>query len=426
MLELIRQSLRDANVDVWSIEERITASAELFFIRRNMDMRRMKQTRKYFVTAFRAFEKDGKPMLGSSRVMLVPSQTKEEVDAAVRSAFFAASFVTNPAYPLPEAQTCEAVVMDSSLNDLPIEEAAMKLAEGLFAADCVEGSILNSAEIFVEKHTVHLLTSWGTDVCYTKYNTNGEYVAQCKQPQDVEMHHAFRYDDLAVDALREEASEALRQVRDRAVAGQTLPSGSYDLILSGKQLEELLSYFTERTHVAMVFPGYSNWKPGTDVQAQMDGGERLNITLHATVPYSDEGIAMKDRPLITDGKVQINHGGARLSAYMGVPATGDYRAAIVDNGTVSLDEMKKTPYLYPVSFSDFQMDGMSGHFGGEIRLAYYFDGQQTHIVTGGSVNGVITDCLGSMVFSTERHDSTSYHGPFAVKLPGIKVAGSAQ
>lgn len=426
MLSLIRQSLKDANVEKWAIEERITASAELFFIRRDLDMRRMKQTHKYFVTTYRSFEKDGKPMLGSSRVMLVPSQSREEVDTAIRSAFFAASFVANPAYPLPDAQCCEPFTMESSLSELTIEEAAMKMAEGLFAADCVEGSVLNSAEIFVEKNTVHLLTGWGTDVCYTKYNTNGEYVAQCKQPQDVEMHHSFRFDELAADALGKEAADALQQVRDRAVAKQNLPSGSYDLILSGERVAELLSYFVERSHVGMVFPGYSNWKSGTDVQEQMNGGERLNIALHATVPYSDEGIPMVDRPLIADGKVQLNHGGARLSAYMDVPATGDYRAVNVDNGTVCFEAMKKAPYLYAVSFSDFQMDGMSGHFGGEIRLAYWFDGEKTHIVTGGSVNGVITDCLGSMVFSTERYDATDYHGPFAVKLPGVKVAGSAE
>ena len=88
------------------------------------------------------------------------------------------------------------------------------------------------------------------------------------------------------------------------------------------------------------------------------------------------------------------------------------------------EEMKKEPYLYAVTFSDFQMDTMSGHFGGEIRLAYLFDGERVRIVTGGSVNGSINACSGGMKFTTERYDSKNYSGPFAVMLPGVRVAGS--
>ena len=90
----------------------------------------------------------------------------------------------------------------------------------------------------------------------------------------------------------------------------------------------------------------------------------------------------------------------------------------------AFEEMKKEPYLYAVTFSDFQMDTMSGHFGGEIRLAYLFDGERVRIVTGGSVNGSINACSGGMKFTTERYDSKNYSGPFAVMLPGVRVAGS--
>ena len=75
-------------------------------------------------------------------------------------------------------------------------------------------------------------------------------------------------------------------------------------------------------------------------------------------------------------------------------------------------------------FSDFQMNSFTGHFGGEIRLAYWFDGKETHLVTGGSINGSIADCGGKMVFSLEKYDSENYHGPYAVSLPGVKVAGT--
>ena len=176
----------------------------------------------------------------------------------------------------------------------------------------------------------------------------------------------------------------------------------------------------------MVYSGYSPWKLGDPAQPEQGNGEKLNLTLHATVPFSAEGIPMKDRPVIENGKVCCCHGGARLSSYLGVEPTGDYQAFACSNGTVSVEEMKKRPYLYPVTFSDFQLDDFSGHFGGEIRLAYWFDGERTRIVTGGSINGSLLDCGGDMVFSTEKTKSMRYEGPLAVLLKNVSVAGSEE
>lgn len=424
MIIEIKNALEQAQVSLWSIETQTESSAELFFIRRSLDMRRMKDTVKYNVTVYRDFEKDGKAMRGSSAVCIVPSQSAEEIHAAVEGAYFAASFVANPTYSLPEAVTAEPVVMESDLTALTPEDAAMKMAEALFSAETGTEAVFNSVEVFGRKSQRQLLTSWGTDVGYTKYTVSGEFVVQCKQPEDVEMYHDFSYDRLDTEALKRKGSDALRRVADRAVAKQALPSGSYDLILSEDHVATILSYYVERTHAAMVFPGYSDWKPGSDAQGENVTGEKLNLTLHATVPFSDEGIPMGERPLIEDGKVSLIHGSSRLCSYLGVKPTGEYRSVICGNGTVPMEQLQSHPYLYPVAFSDFQMDTMSGHFGGEIRLAYWFDGKETRIVTGGSVNGSIMDCCGKLRFSLERYSGATYQGPLAVLMPAVPVAGT--
>ena len=86
--------------------------------------------------------------------------------------------------------------------------------------------------------------------------------------------------------------------------------------------------------------------------------------------------------------------------------------------------MKKTPCLWAVTFSDFQMDAMSGHFGGEIRLAYLIDGDTITPVTGGSVNASILEAQKNLTFSTERYTSASYEGPYAMRLTGVSIAGA--
>ena len=94
-------------------------------------------------------------------------------------------------------------------------------------------------------------------------------------------------------------------------------------------------------------------------------------------------------------------------------------------GSRTLEELKSIAYLHIVSFSDFQMDAFSGHFGGEIRLAFLYDGEKVTPVTGGSVNGSILEAQGHMFFSRERYRDENYEGPFAVRIEGVKVAGNA-
>ena len=419
MINTIQSVLNKVGVALWRINKTTATTAELYFIKRELDMRRQTETEKYAVTVYRDFEKDGVAMRGHSAVSLTSAYTKEEIENAIRDAFMAAGFVTNPTFALPDpiADSIPTPALPSP------EEAVGKLAEALFAGDCVEGAYLNSAELFATRRTEQILTSYGTDITYTKQSYRGEFVAQCKTPLDVEMYHSFGYDTLDQEALTKKVKDALLRVQDRAKATPTLKAGEYTLLLTEEHVAELLSYFAARSEASTVYSHYSNWSIGTKVQ-EGEEGEALELSLVATEPYSESGIKMLDRPLVKGGELSLIHGGERFCSYLGIPMTGDYRGIRCDNGSLSFAQMQKTPHLYVVSFSDFQMDAWSGHFGGEIRLAYYFDGNTVSIVTGGSVNGNFAECKNRLQFSTERFQNSHYQGPFAVSLPGVQVAGN--
>ena len=212
-------------------------------------------------------------------------------------------------------------------------------------------------------------------------------------------------------------------VRDRAHAQKILKSGTYDLLLTGENVKRTLWFYGDRAAAHMIYPGYSTWKIGDDVQG-VTHGERVTITLRALAPYSTEGIPMRDRTLLENGVLQGIHGRNRFCRYLGVEPTGDYRKLSCDNeGAMSFEEMKKVPCLWAVTFSDFQMDIFSGHFGGEIRLAYLIEDGKMTPVTGGSVNGSIIEAQKDIAFSTDRFRCEEYEGPYAIKLKGISVAG---
>ena len=419
MINLIKEALGQVGVSLWRINQTKSQSAELYFIRRSLDMRRMKETDKYVVTVYRDFEHNGKQMRGHSAVTLTAAYTMEDAVRAIADAFAAAKFVTNPTFDLP-APVCDHIPADAALSP---EVAVMELAEALFQGETEEGAFLNSAELFVTQESKRILTAEGTDVCYTVRQYKGEFVAQCKAPVDVEMYHSFSYNRLEKEALTEKVKAALKRVKDRAKATPTLKAGSYTLVLAEQHVAELFSYFTARSEASSVYSHYSNWQVGSKVQEEGEG-EALSLTLCATEPYSPSGVKMIDRPLVQNGTLAMLHGDERFSSYLGIPTTGEYRAIRCENGSVPFAEMQKEPHLFVASFSDFQMDPWSGHFGGEIRLAYYFDGQDVSIVTGGSVNGNFTECKNHLRFSKETFQNSHYEGPLAVSIPCVQVAGN--
>lgn len=429
MIQRIKNALSRCGVSLWRINQREEETAELFFVKKQLDTRRIKDVRKYEVTVFRDVEaKDGgRPSRGFTSVMLVASMDDERLDEALKGAYYAAQFAANPYFDLPDPVQAPMVEKTGELAQAPLAQSAGKMAKALFAPDVHQDAFVNSAEIFVVRSACRIVSSEGTDVSYTDARVNGEFVVQCREPEDVEMHNTFEYDELNGEALSAKVAEALTFVRDRARAQKILKSGKYDLVLSGNAVAEVLSYYADRSSAGMVYAKYSTWRQGEDVQGETQG-ERLDLTLRAFHPYSPEGIPTGvDLPLLEGGKLLTWHGPNRFCRYLGVKPTGDYRRLVCANGTVPFESLKKGPCLWAVTFSDFQMDEMSGHFGGEIRLAYLIeeDGKVTP-VTGGSVNGSILEAQKDLAFSTDRYLTARYDGPYAMRLKGVSIAGAGE
>ncbi len=428
MIERIKSALERCSISRWRINERVEETAELFFVKQQLDTRRTKDVHKYEVTVFRDVEagEGDKPGRGSTSVQLVSSMDETQLEDELRKAYYAAQFAANPYFEMPDPVKAPMVEKTGELAEAPLAQSAGKMARALFAADTLADALVNSAEVFVVRSTDRIVSSEGTDVAYTDAKVKGEFVVQCREPEDVEMFHEFEYDGLDEQALAAKVAEALTFVRDRARAQKTLKSGKYNLVLSGDQVAEVLSYYKERSAASMVYAKYSTWQQGEDVQGETDG-ERLNLKLAAAEPYSAEGIPMADLSLLEGGKLLTWHGPNRFCRYLGVKPTGYYEKVACGNGTLPFEELKKAPCLWAVAFSDFQMDHMSGHFGGEIRLAYLIEADGTVTpVTGGSVNGSILEAQRSLVFSQERYLTAAYDGPYAVRLKDVSVAGAGE
>lgn len=436
-IKRIKKALRSSGIETYRINKRHSCASELFYIKKEIDITRSVETTDYSVTVYRDFEANGEKMRGSADTFIYPDMTDDEIENAIKKAYFAASFVKNKFYEIP-APEANATADAASVCEYDLTAEAFKMADALFKADDLgETCFLNSAEIFAKRSDVQVINSNGIDVSYTEYSFNGEFVTQCvENGQDVELHTQFAYRAPEYDSLTKKVKDALKNTKDRAAASVPPLAGKYAVMLSGAHVATLLDYYLSRASGSMIYPGYSSWSKDTFVQGNAEGfsGEKLDITLKATRAYSAEGIPMKNRVLTDKGVLKTVHSGARFAYYLGIEPTGDYSAMECSNGSLSLEDMRAAAgsandkVLYVAAFSDFQADDFSGHFGGEIRLAYLYEKDKSgalkvSLLTGGSINGSILEAQGSLVFSKERYKDNSYEGPFAVRIDNINVAG---
>ena len=433
MIEKILSALKKSGVELYQITETRQEKAELYFIRKSLDMQRMGDIRQAEVVVYKEFTDGDSQMMGSAAVLVQDSYTEEMMEELFRDALYAAGFVKNKYYELyagkenvlgetPETSGCPD---GKALADKSLTEIAQSFAEALFADDNEPDVFLNSAEIFALKTTCHIINSKGVDVNYCKSRVQGEFVVQCTEGQDVETYQHFAYVNCDTEPLRSKVRETLQMTRDRAKAVSAPPAGEYRVILSGPYVREIFEYYVDRSAASMIYKKYSTFQIGCNVQGGTAEKDSIHLSLKVTVPYSTEGIPMKDRELIRDGKLLMIHGSNRFAYYLNLEPTGDYESYKVPAGNVTLEEMRQGTYLEVVNFSDFQMDSLSGHFGGEIRLAYLCDGEKRIPVTGGSINGNILEAQKSLVFSSQIQTEESFEGPLAVCMEKILVAGSA-
>ena len=419
MIDQILQQLTSLGIGTWLINASETQSSELFMIKKREDMLRNAHYSEIAVTVYRDFESAGERKRGSSRVKFSPGATGEEIAQKLAQAYENALSAGNPFYDLPEAT----VEHRAPAVRKPLIETLRDMQAALYEKDVSGESFINSAELFVQLNRCRTLSSEGTDVSYELFRVNGEFVTQCKQPQDVEMYFSFQYAKPDAKALGELAEKALRLVRDRAQANRAPESGSYDVVLTDEHAAELLGAYLAKCDAAMIYPGYSPCKPGTQLHSPEADGERLSIDVFSSAPFSEEGIPLPERSLIRKGEVVGIHGAARFCRYLGLAPVGSYEGIRVNNGSIPFEEMKKGRVLLPVTFSDFSVDPFRGSFGGEIRLAYLFEDRKVSLLTGGSINGSLSKKQDDLTFSLERYENARYSGPKAVLLRDVSVAG---
>lgn len=416
--------LNKSNLADYQIVQKETVSHQAFFIKQQLDQHRISSVTHTKLTIY--VDSQDKSKRGSATKEIYPNETDEEIRKDIESMKFDASLAMNKYYPLVEDQH-----YFEEKEDFDLVKSLENVVKAVQSIEDTETEKINSYEIFVDEERYHIYNSKDVDVTFNKTSEMVEIVINSlSKEHEVEVYHMIEAGaDQTSEAIREEILEVFKKASDRSKAVPAKKMSKAHVLISGSDLKEFFDYFRAKINAQMIYGGMSQNKVGDVIQK---GDDCDKITLKAVkemnysntnLPYSLEGVKASNFTILDNGKYVNNVGSARFAYYLGLDDVKYASNFTVEPGSKSIEEMKKDPYLEIAQFSSFQVDTVTGDFGGEFRLAYYYDGNSVTPVTAGSVTINMNDVLDHIYLSKESKQYNDCIIPVAIELFDIEVAG---
>lgn len=417
------------DVDEFLISKLDDSSKELFFIKDQLQMTRGKDVENITITLYKNFEENGIKYKGSSSIDKVSTlTTEEELIAKIDSAIEAAAFVKNEYYDLESPTTDKPKEITSAFNDGLITTHIANLVKDLFSEDKDELAFINSCEFFIHKRTVNIFNSNNVDISYKYYYGEIELVTEAG---DVELFDVLHFSDYDPNWIKETVKDALLKTKLRVKAIPLPEVKDIPVILTGSAVKSFFNYYIAQASGGYKYQGIIDVELNKSVYQDGFKGDDVSINFLPELKnstknsyYDSFGTFLKPVEIIKDGIVKRIHSSKKIADYLNIEATGTIGNIQVEAGSLAYEDMIKEPYLMPLSFSAFQMDPMTGNFGGEIRLAIYFDGTKEIPVTLCSASSNIKLVEKDMRFSIETGRQNNFLGPKYIKVNGMGIVGN--
>ncbi len=426
MLEKIRNIVAEMKVSDYRIVEKKTVSHQAFFVKQKLDQHRISDTIHTELTVYMDSEKDGMKLRGTARKEIFQGESDEEIRKDIEDLKYNATLALEPYYELVKDEK-----HSEPQKDYDLEKLLKTVVDAVQNVKDTATESINSYEIFVNEYYYHIVNSQGVDISFNTMDEEVEIIINSLDGNhEIELYHDVKFAGKPLNEITEGILEVFKQASDRTKAVPTKKMLNATVLLSCQDNEEFFDYFLSRTHTGMVFNRMSQVKIGDPTHEGETLGDKVTIELKKelpfssrNLPYSLDGNKARDLTIVEDGVYKSYYGDQKTGYYLGVEDVAPANNFVVKGGSKSVEEMKKEPYLEVITTSGFQMNPMTGSFGGEIRLGYYFDGEKTVPVTGGSITVSMSKVLGNMYMSKETKQYDNCVLPKTVQLFNVNVAG---
>ena len=398
-------------------------SCELFFVKGKLETVRRTNTCDKEVTVY----VDHGECKGDAQFFIYPSTTPEQVRCLIDEAVGKALLINNQNYELPAAETGEYTV-ESNFAEYDPAELASIISKTVFEANTVENASLNSVEVFINKHTETVLNSRGLNKTQIRYDAMVEAIPTYNgENMSVELYEQYNFSSLDLNDLRGEIAGKMAEVRARFEAVKPDAPLEGNVILNKLELEDLFFNIARSLNYASVYSHSNLWNKGDAIQ-KAPQGDVIGITMAGQAPgsvrssqFDSDGLALNSIRIVEGGKAAAYYGSNRYGQYLCEVPTGDLRCLCADPGTASAEAFTSGKYLEVISMSGLQVDFYNDYIGGEVRLAYYHDGEKTVPVTGVSISGKLSQVLDKIRFSSELAVQGGYFGPAKAALQDMTI-----
>jgi len=434
MLELLLDALQTFGGVEYLVREVKTHRLENYNIKKQSEMRREVETTQLFLILYVVFEEGEKKYRGSYNTEIHPATSYDEILKIIKQGAYAAGFVKNEYHPLVTPTQTE----DKHEPERDLAQALCDLESAFYTNDNHQDGNISYSEFFITRKSTRILNSNGVDVKFTDFGVFIETAVHWRdgRGKEIEISEAYRF-SLPIDTksvcemLNTRVAHLFTVAKQKVAAAPTPQIGSdTNILLTGECLSVFFDYYHSCSGAAMIYQELSTFKEGENLQ-NGENCDSVALTLLPEMegsshsrPYDDNGFPLSDHEIIKDGKLIKFWGNNRFSSYLGIPPTGYIDNMYVAGGTATDDDLRQKPYLELVSFSDFQMDVITGDFGSEIRLGFYFDGEKTVPVTGGSISGNIAAVRDNMRMSREERQYNNYKGPATICIRDVIIGGA--
>ncbi len=423
----------------WRLVSRQVTRQERYYVKNDQELAREVEEVRHSLTVYVDGTNGDKKTRGEASISLQPSLSDQEIDSKIAQALFAASLSKNPWFDLPGPAEAKTQLPSSGFETMDETARAEACRQALFAPEKRRTepprSLINALELFVSKTRKQFINSKGARFETEEWKGYSEFYVEAEgESGGVELFDDIAFSQPDATRLEEATGARLAQVRDRAKASPTPALKDLPVILRGKEAEDFFAWFFDNASTEAIFTKASSFSLGMNLQRTDPAAEiadPLDIWAEPIIPglpnsspFDPDGFPLERTLVVERGILKRLTGGIRYADWLGEPRRGSFPLFSVSEGSVDLERLRAEPHLEVAKFSDFRLEPTTGDFGGEIRLAYWFDGEKRVPLTGGSISGSVAELRAAMVRSRERSLGSRSLCPAAIKLRGVSITGA--
>ena len=424
-MEKYIEILKSCGADAWEIQDTKTRGWEFYFIGHRLDQNRAKDVEHINLKVYKLSEDE--QSLGIASAEVSPTDNEETIRKTAENLVYQASLVKNKPYQLNQPE--EAKLQEAEIKPLAME--AESFIKTMLGIEETGTEYLNSFEIFVNQNEQRLVTSEGIDITQSYPTSMLDLVVNArKEEHEIELYRLYHLGSCEPGQIKRDVEDLLQFGKDRLLAVSTPQLEHTPVLLSTDAALSVYEYFLSNLDAAYLLRGMSSYEIGKPIAEDIQG-DRITIRSARTLPgspcnfaYDEEGAVIRDEVLMEESVPKKFVGSRKFSQYLGLEDSFMVSNWCVSGGRKSADELRNGKFLEIVEFSDFQVDSMTGDIFGEIRLAYYHDGEgDVTPVSGGSVSGSMLDNIAHLQMSRETRRYANAEIPSVTRLENVVIAG---